>query len=342
MEKPGKYLYGIVANGRELRFEASQAARIKDVYTISYQDISAVVSDCEIVDYKRMPNDAMAKLLVEHQRVIESAMGLGYSVVPVRLGTFAADETGVAGILDRGYNLIKDVLSKTADKVEVDVAATWSDLSSILKDIGEEKNIKEFKETLLSNPSGITVNDQMKVGLMVKERLEEKREKYADEIQAFLGRVSESVKSHELMDDKMVVNTAFLVYRDRQKEFDKKLEELNSQFDEKLNFRRVGPLPPYSFYTLEIRRMQFEQIDWARKKLGLTSDFATKNDIKKAHRLSAFSFHPDTNPNTPRIESKFDDAMKAYKILQDYCQGETCSFDEREFEKNAILVKVKE
>jgi len=140
----------------------------------------------------------------------------------------------------------------------------------------------------------------------------------------------------------MVLNTAFLINKTKQKEFDKKIEELNTKFNNELNFRCVGPLPPYSFYTLEIKKWQFEEIDWARRKLGLQNNFATKDEIKKAHQTMAFTFHPDKNPNTSGIEREFDEITKAYKLLCEYCEGDSCSFSEEEFKKNAILVKVRD
>lgn len=151
------------------------------------------------------------------------------------------------------------------------------------------------------------------------------------------------------MDDRMVINLACLINIDKQKDFDRKIEEINTEFAEKLNFRSVGPLPPYSFYTIDIKKMKFEEIDWAKKKLSLPDDFVTKNEVKKAYRKLAFSFHPDRNPNTPGIEKEFDELNKAYRILNGY--GEACkqagkedslSFSEEEFEKNKILVEVKD
>ena len=95
--------------------------------------------------------------------------------------------------------------------------------------------------------------------------------------------------------------------------------------------------------------MQFEEIDWAKKKLRLSDDFATKNEVKKVYRKLAFSFHPDRNPNIPGIEKEFDELTKAYRILDDYCgackqagKEDSLSFSEEEFEKNKILVKVKD
>lgn len=353
----GKYIYGIINSNTAMRLfvprnffgEKECENKNKIVYTISYQDISAVVSDSEIVDYPYMLKDVLAKLLVEHQKVIERIMNAEYTIIPMRLGTFAVHESEVRHILAKGYFIIKDIFNKIKDKIEIDMVATWSDFNAVLKEVAEERDVKEFKLSLLNKKEGITVNDQMKIGVMVKKALDEKREKYSEEIQNTLRTVSQDFRVHELMDDKMVANIAFLINKFMQEDFQKRIEELNNRFAEKLYFRCVGPLPPYSFYTLEIKRIQFKDLDWARKKLGFLNDSATKSEIKKVRQMLACSLHPDRNPNKPGIEREFDEVTKAYKVLLEYCQaaeqasqGERCSFNEKEFKRNALLVKVRE
>ena len=348
MGNRGKYVYGIINTNKELFFGPFGITAREDVYTVPYQDISAIVSDSEIVDYTHMPKDALARLLIKHQKVIEKIMSFGHSIIPMRLGTFAVDEAELKNILHKAYSLIDDIWPKICDKIEIDIVVLWGDFNSVLKEVSEEKEIKEFKETLLANHEGISVDDQMKVGVMVKKALDKKRDDCVFQIQDALKTVSQNSKVHELMDDKMIMNTAFLINKIQHEDFDKIVEELNTKFNEGLNFRCVGPLPPYSFYTLQIKKMDFKEVDWARKRLGL-SDITTKEEIKKAHRKLAFSLHPDKNPDTLDIEKEFDDATRAYKILIDYSlaakqagQGDNSSFNESEFKKNAILVKVRE
>jgi hypothetical protein len=311
------------------------------VYTIPYRDISAVVSDSEIVDYTHMLKDALARQLITHQKVIEEIMP-EHIIIPMRLGTFASDEKEVRDILNKGYRVIKDTFGKIKDKMEIDVVATWSDFNVVLKEVGEEKEIKEFKERLLANPKGITVDDQMKVGVMVKKVLDEKREKCAFQIQNALKTVSQGFKEHEVMDDTMVINAAFLIDKAKSKDFDRKVEELNVNFAEELNFRCVGPLPPYSFYTLEINKIQFEEIDWARKTLGISSLTTNRYEIKKAYQRAAFYSHPDKKPDKPGMGREFDEVTKAYKVLLEYCQDDSCSFKEEDFRKNSLIVQVRE
>ena len=315
---------------------------------IHYQDIAAVVDDSEIIDYTHMFKDALARVLIEHQKVIERIMGIGYSIIPMRLGTFAMDEVEVKDILSKGYCLIKEIILKISDKIEIDVVATWSDFTATIKEAGEEKEIREFKEQLRKHPKGITVDDQMRVGIMLKNALDQMREKYAFKIQDTLKTLCIDYRQHELMDDKMVINSAFLINKNKQKEFYVKVEDLNTEFAEKLNFRCVGPLPAYSFYTLEMKRMQFNDVDWARKKLGILDNSIAKDEIKKTYQRQAFTSHPDKNPNTPGIEKEFDEIKKSYNILLEYIQAceqvrqENLVFNADEFKKNSVLIKVRD
>lgn len=354
MEKQGKYIYGIINSEASFRFfipkdfPEGEKNGIEEVYAIPYQGVSAIVSNFEIVDCAHMRKDALARLLVKQQKILERIMSLEYSIIPVRLGTFAIDENEVKDILNKGRNLITAILEKISGKIEIDVVAVCNDFVSIIKEAGEEKEIKEFKEMCLADHKGITIDDQIKAGVMIKKALDRKREKHAQEIQSILKTVSEDSRMHEIMDDKMVANIAFLIDKAKQKEFYDKVEDLNAEFTEKLNFRCVGPLPAYSFFTLEIKKMQFNDVAWARKILGILSSSVTKDDIKKAYQRQAFSFHPDKNPGKPGIEKEFDGIKKSYDLLLDCAQAceqsgaESLVFNEDDFRKNAVLVKVRD
>jgi hypothetical protein len=322
----------------------SYGASATSAEALSFQDIAAVVKDSEIVDYSHMPKDTLGRLLVGHQQLIEKVM-TRHTIIPMRLGTFAQDDREVREILARGYRTIKDIFARTKDSIEIDVVATLNDFNSFLQEVSGEEEIKTLKQSLLSKKGGVTVDDQMRVGVLVKRHLYKKKEILANQIQTALGEIAQNLKAHDLMDDKMVLNTAFLLDKNRQKEFEQKVDEVNNKFEEKLNFRCVGPLPSYSFYTLEVKKPQFEEVDWAKKKLGLEKDFITAIEIKKAHRKTALTCHPDKNPDTPNIEQKFDEMTRAYKILLDYYRASNqdehdqgCYLNEQSFEKNALLV----
>jgi hypothetical protein len=341
MSEIGRYMYGIIkSDGDEISHHTKGLGA--GVYTVPYQDIAAVVSDSEIVDYAHLPKDEAARRLVRHQQVIEKVMEHFFPVIPTRLGTYGVDNDEVRHILAKGYPIIKDIFPKITDKVEIDVVATWSDINLILKKLGEEKEIKEFKQKLLANPEAITIDDQIKIGSMVKDNLDQRREKYALQIHDALGTVSQDFKEHEVMDDTMVSNTAFFIDKANSKNFDNRVEELNANFAEKLNFRCIGPLPPYSFYTLEVKKLQFEEIEWARKKLGLNGLTANRGEIKKAYQRTAFYSHPDKKPDKSGMGKEFNEITRAYKFLLEYCQDDHCSFGQEDFTKYSLIVQIRE
>jgi len=363
MSKIGKYIYGVISSSTKEFFDLDEIASFEDIYpfrnttevadssgisnqayTISFQDISAVVKNSKIIDFSHMPKDTLGRLLVSHQQLIEKVM-TKHSIIPMRLGTFASSDEEVKLILSKGYKTIKDILERAKNSLEIDVAATLNDFKSFLQEISEEEEIRQLKQSLLNKEGGVTIDDQMKVGVLVKKHLDKKKEILASRIQAVLSEIAQNSKVHDLMDDKMVFNGAFLIDHNRQEGFEWQVEQVNDEFEDKLNFSCVGPLPPYSFYTLEVKKPQFEEIDWAKKKLGLENDVITANEIKKAHRRSALTCHPDKNPNTPNIEQKFDEMTRAYKILLDYYRAsnqdqsnEGCYLNEEAFEENALLV----
>lgn len=335
-----KYIYGIIET-----VHPHTKTFCVGVYTIPYQDISAVVSDSQFVDYITLPKDQVARYLLRHQQVIEKIMD-SCTIIPMKLGTYAFNISEVKEILSKGYAMFKDVFKKITNKIEIDVVATWDDLNSVIKEIGERGEIKELKEEIMSRHEGGSVEDRMRVGRLIKDILDKERERLASEIGDVLAKVSIDSRTHALMDDSMIFNTAFIIDKDRKTEFERVLDELNKIYNEKINFRCVGPLPLYSFYTMETTRLSFEDIDWARKMLSL-SDRATKEEIIKAYRNGAKLYHPDKSPDVPNAERRFNEIYRAYRILLEYC--EACkqtsrengySFDEEGFKKNAILTRV--
>ncbi|MDP2279984.1 MAG: GvpL/GvpF family gas vesicle protein, partial [Nitrospirota bacterium] len=294
----------------------------------------------EFVDYTSFPNDQVARYLLKHQQVIEKVID-SYTLIPMRLGTYAFNIEEVKEILCKGYMKFKDIFRKIDNKIEIDVVATWNDLNSVIKEIGEAQEIKELKEKMMSKTEGISVEDQIKVGSLIKNILNAKREKISSEVKSVLEGVSIDLKMHDLLDDRMIFNAAFFIDKVRKNEFEKELDALNESYGGKIDFRCVGPLPPYSFYTAEVKKIPFSDIEWAKEKLGL-NNMATKEDIIKAYRSKAGIYHPDKNIGSADAERQFNEIFRAYKILLEYCDGNACLPDGKEFSENAIVVKVRE
>lgn len=320
------------------------------IRSVVHEDIAAIISPAKQVDITKMRKDALAKMLIAHQKVIELVMQGAATVLPFRLGTYVPSEKMVTEILLKGKKLIRPLFEAIGGKIEMDVVATWADFAAVLKEIGEEDEIKKFKQSLIANSRGVSVDDQMKIGLMIKEALDRRRLEISRQITEHLRSASCTQCRHENMNDQMVMNSAFLIEAKNRPEFECVLDELNTQFAEKLNFRCVGPLAPYSFYTLELKTIRWEDVDWARHIMGM-GDAASAEEIKKAFQHAAQTKHPDHCAQTVAVkeaERSFNELNSARRIVLEYalCCEQTVPepqivFSEEKVRQNSLLVKVR-
>jgi hypothetical protein len=332
----GKHIYGIINSGKEILPTDNEFG----IYTMPYEDISAVVDDSEITDYTHIPASMAAQRLGRHQVVIEKVMK-DFNIIPMRMDTFLLSADEVLQALAKGKALIKKIFNKIRNRIEMDVTASWSDINMMIKEVAEEEEIKTLKEALLDKEEGVTTDEQIKIGFLIKSYLSKRKMECARIILDSVKAVSESHKSFECAGDAMIISLACLINKDMQTYFETKLEDLSNKFEDKVKFRCVGPLPVYSFYTLEVKKMKYEDIVRAAKKLDL-KDFATKDDIKKAYKNCAFMCHPDRQTDTKKAEMEYNEITKAYKLLSEYCENDPCLFNEEEVARNAISIKIRE
>jgi len=327
-----KYVFGVIETGQPGAGEAKLPLP-EPVYTVPYRDISAVVMDTAMVDLASMPKEAAARYLLRHQQVLEK---LTLPVIPMKLGTYVSTYAEITDVLLFGYRDFKETFGEIEGKVEIDIAARWSDPDSIIKETGEEsEEVQEFKKKLMSKTGGITIEDQMKAGCTVKKALEGRNKKTASEIAGAFSEIALAQRTHVLMDDSMILNAALLVRNNDRKRFDAILDKLDGLYQGRINFRCIGPLPTYSFYTAEIKKVGSGELDKAKKLLGLWDYPVCKNEIEKAYRQRARMCHPDVVGHTrrkgqiclsPEIESteEFNEINRAYRLLIECSASGAC------------------
>lgn len=325
MTAQGRFIYGFV---RKSEHENIGAIGIDqgEVYTFPYRDIAALVSDLSFLQFDGLPKETLLRNLAVYQAVIENVMKSHY-IIPVKFGIMVQRQEEIKRILKKGYGQINTNLKEMENKIELDVAALWNDMETVLKEIGEEEGVKQLKEEAASKPPDQIFEVKINLGKMVKETLDKKRDKCASEILNILKKEAETHRSHDVMDDSMIMNGAFLIKKNNQKPFELKVDQLDKRFKSAVNFRIIGPLPPYSFKTLEIKTAEFGEINDARNMLGLGEE-AKIFEIKEAYKELSKKFHPDKYPGDPEVQKRFEKINKAYHMLSDYCRKGRCSFKE--------------
>jgi hypothetical protein len=256
VEKEGKYIYCIVGTKQERNFgPIGIGGRDNEVLTISYDDLSMVVSNCTMSKLK-----VSRQNLLTHEMVIEEVMKEFDSVLPVRFGTIASDADEIRNLLDRRCREFKTALRDMEHKIELGVKGIWVNMGVIFSEIVEEnKDIKKAKEKLQNDKGKKNIQAKMEVGKMVAQALEKKKEKEAAKFVDALRRTAGDYKLNKTMGDEMFVNAAFLVDKGREKEFDNIMDDLNEEYKNRVKFMYAGPLPVFNFVNIVIYPEEWEK-----------------------------------------------------------------------------------
>jgi len=119
--------------------------------------------------------------------------------------------------------------------------------------IEENLAIKQLKDLLVkeTNIQGQYAG-KIKIGQMVQKALEEKKKKEAQELLEILKPLSLDFRENRVLGDMNLVNAAFLVAQEREKEFDQKMQELEKLYGQRKKLKYIGPVPPYNFVEVVV------------------------------------------------------------------------------------------
>jgi hypothetical protein len=242
----GKYVYCIIKSDRPLAFgPLGIGADPAEVHTVIYRDLAAVVSNTPMV-----VQDPTRENVLAHQRVNETVMR-EHTVIPMSFGTVFKTADDIVELLRSAYDAFIDVLNKMEDKFEFGLKVLW-DRDMIIRAIEkDDEDIRRLK-TEISSQKGSTYFARMQYGRLIDQALQSRSERYVADIFDALRDVSVASRSNKPIGDRMIMNAAFLVARDRESDFDARVKAIGSKYD-KLTFKYTGPWPPYNFVNIRLK-----------------------------------------------------------------------------------------
>ena len=117
---------------------------------------------------------------------------------------------------------------------------------------GKDQRLTRLKEELKTLPPLIAQDRLVQAGEMVRSMIEKWVDRYTDRVYRQLMKVAVDGKKNYPIDMKNIINSAFLVDKVREKQFDTLIEKLDSEHGDRINFKYVNPVPPYNFVNLEL------------------------------------------------------------------------------------------
>jgi hypothetical protein len=251
----GQYVYGVVAGNEKVRL-GSIGLDGSEVYTIPYEDISAIVHDCSTEPYQSTDDEVVKNWVKVHQSVLDVASEQLGIVIPLGFDTILQpkdDDTSsdqvVRDWLKSDYERLREVMRKIEGKDEYGVQVSYEPML-IVKQISEHsEEIRKINREMATKSPGITYMYKQKLERAVKAEIE----RLADEwFSDFYGRIMKHTndiiveKTKKLNVGKiMLLNLSCLVARERVDSLGKELDKINNMDGFSVHFS--GPWPPYSF-----------------------------------------------------------------------------------------------
>jgi len=250
----GKYVYCIIKTDPPRDFgPVGIGGRGDRVYTVHYKEFAAVVSNCPLIVFDPTRENALA-----HEHVNELVMK-DFTVLPMSFGTVFRTENDIKEFLKGTYDALSDVLQKMDGKIEFGLKVNW-DKDQVIKEIeSENEEIRRLKEEIQSNTSTSTYFSRMQLGRVVESALQAKADAYVSEIYEALRDAAIASRSNKPIGDKMIMNAAFLVDREKTKTFDDQISEIAKKYESKLSFLYTGPWPPYNFVNIRLKLERAER-----------------------------------------------------------------------------------
>jgi Gas vesicle synthesis protein GvpL/GvpF len=244
----GRYVYGIIGARQAVTFgKMGIGGGGEMVYTVTYNDIAAVVSKTDVYIFDPTRENALA-----HEHVIETVMK-AYTIIPMSFGTVFRTEDDIREVLKSIYVSLKDVLQQMAGKLEFGLKVNWERDQVIEELKRDDEEIHRFNQEITRKHLQSTYLARMQLGRMIDKALVERSARYVREIYDSLRHVCVASRDNKPIGEKMIMNAAFLIDRDREVEFDEAVNRIARSFGDRLNFKYTGPWPPYNFVNIRLK-----------------------------------------------------------------------------------------
>lgn len=244
----GKYVYCIIEADQPRSFgPMGIGGRGDEVYTVHHGGLAAVVSNTPLVVY-----DPTRENVFAHEQVNEAVMR-EFTVLPMAFGALFRTEEDIIELMRGTYDALRDVLAKMEGKVEFGLKVNW-DRDRVIAELEEEnEEIRHLKEQITTRTTGSTYFARMQLGRLVETALTDQADAYIREVYSSLRDTAVASRANKPIGDKMIMNAAFLIEREREAEFDQKVKEIAAKYEGKLSFKYTGPWPPYNFVHIRLK-----------------------------------------------------------------------------------------
>jgi hypothetical protein len=253
----GRYLYAVINSGAQLCF-GDIGINDQKVFTISYENIAAVVHSCQAEAYKTTDNDKAKEWVLAHNYVIDYASKQFGTVLPFAFDCIirGSDET-IKNWLTRNYEKLTKELEKVENKAEYSIQFFCDQEKFQARVTNSDLELKEMKDKMDKASKGAAYLIQRQFELKMKDAV-------AIEISMLVNDLCSKIREHidilkvdknishvpdKYKGMKQIAEFSCLVHYDKIENLGQALDEINKLDGFAVRF--TGPWAPFSFVEIK-------------------------------------------------------------------------------------------
>jgi hypothetical protein len=239
------YVYGLIKAETDLPDGLAGLGPSGRVSKIAHGRIAAIVSDVPIDRPLGVRGD-----LVAHETVVD-AVAAEAAVVPMRFPAVIEESAVVDELLAPNEEHFVSLLESLEGRVQFTLTGRYEQDAVLREVLNEDGEIRALREKVRQLPEDASYYDRVRLGELIVEALEQRRQAEGTEIVERLKPLAVASVDNALGAPEDVVNTAFLVERARQQEFEDAVEGIGEESVGRMRLRLLGPVAPYDFIPQE-------------------------------------------------------------------------------------------
>jgi hypothetical protein len=262
----GRYVYGVTTGDKEVRL-GPIGIEGSEVYTIPYEDVSAIVHDCPAEPYQSTDDEMIKNWVRTHQGVLDAAgkqlgvvIPLGFDTILQPKDNATPPEQVVKEWLKEDYQRLREVMRKIEGKNEYAVQVSYEP-GLIVKQISEQsEEVRKIKGEMAAKSPGMAYMYRQKLERAVKIETERLADEWFSDLYGRIKKHTDDIiieKTKKMNNGQvMLLNLSCLVAGDKVDGLGKELEEIKNTGGFSVHFS--GPWPTYSFVAKPVVTAQGE------------------------------------------------------------------------------------
>jgi len=188
--------------------------------------------------------------LLAHEQVVDT-VAVSATVLPMRFGSVVARPAVVDELLAPHQDELVESLDELDGHVQYTVKGRYQEEVVLREVILEDPEIARLRERVQGVPEEASYQDRLRLGELVVGALEDRAQREGRRMHQALSGHAAAAVARPSGDPEQLLDSAFLVPRDRVEEFEQAVDELGSETAGSIRFRLIGPLAPYDFVSSE-------------------------------------------------------------------------------------------